>query len=84
MRCLHDAEKTRKYCCQRTEYLRRLYRQPQVLFLDEAFDQLDLARERDITEQLKSLDLAIVIVSHRPETVRAVNRVVQMGGAVRA
>ena len=69
---------------QRVLLARALYRQPQVLFLDEAFDQLDLARERDITEQLKSLDLAIVIVSHRPETVRAVNRVVQMGGAVQA
>lgn len=64
---------------QRVLLARALYRQPQVLFLDEAFDQLDLARERDITEQLKSLNLALVIVSHRPETVRTVNRVVQMG-----
>ena len=64
---------------QRVLLARALYRQPQVLFLDEAFDQLDLARERDITEQLKTLNLALVIVSHRPETVRTVNRVVQMG-----
>jgi ATP-binding cassette subfamily B protein RaxB len=64
---------------QRVLLARALYRQPQVLFLDEAFDQLDLARERDITQQLKSLSLALVIVSHRPETVRVVTRTVQMG-----
>jgi ATP-binding cassette subfamily B protein RaxB len=33
---------------------RALYRQPQILFLDETFDQLDLARERAITDGLKA------------------------------
>jgi ATP-binding cassette subfamily B protein RaxB len=63
---------------QRVLLARALYRRPQVLFLDEAFDQLDLARERDISDNLKTLGLALVIVSHRPETVRAVDRVVAM------
>ncbi|MBK9245454.1 MAG: peptidase domain-containing ABC transporter [Burkholderiales bacterium] len=65
---------------QRVLLARALYRKPQVLFLDEAFDQLDLAREREITERLKALDLSLVIVSHRPETVRAVDRTVRLGG----
>ncbi len=64
---------------QRVLLARALYRKPQVLFLDEAFDQLDLAREREITEQLKHLGLSLVIVSHRPETVRTVDRTVRLG-----
>jgi ATP-binding cassette subfamily B protein RaxB len=51
-----------------------------VLFLDEAFDQLDLAREQEISERLRKLGLAIVIVSHRPDTVRSVDRIVRLGG----
>lgn len=66
---------------QRVLLARALYRQPQVLFLDEAFDQLDLAREREITERLKTLGISLVIVSHRPETVREVDRLVRLGGA---
>ena len=66
---------------QRVLLARALYREPQVLFLDEAFDQLDLAREREITERLKALGLSLVIVSHRPETVRAVDRTVRLGGS---
>ena len=45
---------------------RALYRRPQILFLDETFDQLDLARERAITDGLRSTDIGLVIVSHRP------------------
>jgi len=64
---------------QRVLLARALYRRPEVLFLDEAFDQLDLAREREITERLKTLGMSMVIVSHRPETVRAVDRTVRLG-----
>jgi len=63
---------------QRILLARALYRRPQVLFLDEAFDQLDLAREQEISERLRRLGLGIVIVSHRPETVRKVDRIVRM------
>ena len=66
---------------QRVLLARALYRQPQMLFLDEAFDQLDLAREREITERLKALGICLVIVSHRPETVREVDRTVRLGPA---
>jgi len=58
---------------------RALYRQPQVLFLDETFDQLDLARERAITDGLRHTGIGLVIVSHRPETVGAVDRIVRLG-----
>jgi ATP-binding cassette subfamily B protein RaxB len=64
---------------QRVLLARALYRKPHIIFLDEAFDQLDLAREREITDRLKTLGVGIVIVSHRPETVRNVDRIVQVG-----
>jgi ATP-binding cassette subfamily B protein RaxB len=64
---------------QRILLARALYRGPQILFLDEAFDQLDLALESRITDQLRKLKLGVVIVSHRPETIRAVDRIVRLG-----
>ena len=67
---------------QRVLLARALYRKPHIVFLDEAFDQLDLARERDITERLKHWGVGLVIVSHRPETVRNVDRIVHVGGEV--
>jgi len=65
---------------QRILLARALYRGPQVLFLDEAFDQLDLALESRITDQLRRLKLGVVIVSHRPETIRQVDRIVRLAG----
>jgi len=64
---------------QRILLARALYRQPHVLFLDEAFDQLDLALEQQVTRQLRQLGIGLVIVSHRPETVRQVDRLVRLG-----
>ncbi len=66
---------------QRLLLARALYRQPEILFLDEAFDQLDLDREYEITDRLVELGLGVVIVSHRPDTVRRVDRVIDIGHA---
>jgi len=57
---------------------RALYRRPQILFLDETFDQLDLARERAITDGLRHTGIGLAIVSHRPDTVGAVDRIVRL------
>jgi ATP-binding cassette subfamily B protein RaxB len=64
---------------QRVLLARALYRKPHILFLDEAFDQLDLQMEAQVTEQLRKIGMGLVIVSHRPDTVRAVERVVRLG-----
>jgi len=64
---------------QRILLARALYRKPHILFLDEAFDQLDLSLEQQITERLRRAGLGVVIVSHRPDTVRSVDRIVQLG-----
>jgi ATP-binding cassette subfamily B protein RaxB len=65
---------------QRLLLARALYRRPEILFLDEAFDQLDLDREYEITDRLVQLGLGVVIVSHRPDTVRRVDRVIDISG----
>ncbi len=59
---------------QRVLLARALYRRPQVLFLDEAFDQLDVALERRISSSLRSVSLSLIVVSHRPETIEATIR----------
>jgi ATP-binding cassette subfamily B protein RaxB len=64
---------------QRVLLARALYRRPQVLFLDEAFDQLDVDRENRVMEQLSGPQVSIVIVSHRPESARAMQSVFELG-----
>jgi ATP-binding cassette subfamily B protein RaxB len=54
---------------QRVLLARALYRIPKILFLDEAFDQIDVALERRISTAIAERSVALVIVSHRPETV---------------
>ena len=56
---------------QRVLLARALYRIPKILFLDEAFDQIDVALERRISASIADNGLALIIVSHRPETVAA-------------
>ena len=63
---------------QRVLLARALYRRPQVLFLDEAFDQLDVALERQISGSLSRNDLSIVLVTHREETTAASGRQLHM------
>lgn len=63
---------------QRLLLARALYRQPEILFLDEAFDQLDLEREYEITDRLATLGVGMIIVTHRPDTVRRVDRVIEI------
>ena len=56
---------------QRVLLARALYRKPQVLFLDEAFDQLDVALERRISSGIASSAISLIIVSHRPDTIES-------------
>lgn len=63
---------------QRIILARALYRQPKLLFLDEATSHLDVACERTVNDAVKALSLTKVIVAHRPETIASADRALVM------
>lgn len=60
---------------QRVLLARALYRRPQVLFLDEAFDQLDIETESAIVANIGATNTSLVLVSHRPDSTANAGRV---------
>jgi ATP-binding cassette subfamily B protein RaxB len=60
---------------QRVVLARALYRRPRILFLDEATSHLDVAKEKLVSDAIRELQITRVIVAHRPETIRSVDRV---------
>lgn len=63
---------------QRLLLARALYRQPQILILDEATSHLDVKREHLITETLRHLQLTRIAIAHRPETIASAGRVLEL------
>ena len=63
---------------QRILLARALYREPRILFLDEATSHLDVVRERAVNEAVRKLNLTRVIVAHRSETIASADRVVKL------
>src|SRR3546814_1483255 len=63
---------------QRVILARALYREPQLLFLDEATSHLDVMKERLVNDAVRQLKLTKVIVAHRPETIASADRVLVM------
>ncbi|HEU0081237.1 MAG TPA: peptidase domain-containing ABC transporter, partial [Bradyrhizobium sp.] len=64
---------------QRVLIARALYRRPAILLLDEATSHLDVKREREVNEALRCVRATRVVIAHRPETIRAADRVIQIG-----
>jgi ATP-binding cassette, subfamily B, bacterial CvaB/MchF/RaxB len=60
---------------QRVLLARALYRDPQILFLDEGTAHLDIENERLINESLKRLNITRISVAHRPEISGGADRV---------
>ncbi len=65
---------------QRLLLARALYKKPSILFLDEATSHLDIAREKQVNEVVKSLKITRIIVAHRPETIASADRVIVLQG----
>ncbi len=63
---------------QRVLLARALYRRPRILVLDEATSHLDLGNERSVNEAVRAMRLTRVVVAHRPETIAAAERVVEL------
>jgi ATP-binding cassette subfamily B protein RaxB len=63
---------------QRILLARALYKQPKLLFLDEATSHLDVENEKNINQALKSLDITQIIIAHRIETIQMADRVIDL------
>lgn len=61
---------------QRVLLARALYRQPEILLLDEASSHLDIERERLINVAIRQMPVTRIIIAHRPETIRSADRVI--------
>ncbi len=60
---------------QRVLLARALYKQPRILFLDEATSHLDVALEQAVNHAVKQLEMTRIIIAHRPETIRSADRI---------
>ena len=63
---------------QRILLARALYKQPKILFLDEATSHLDGQNEKNINDSLRSLNMTQIIIAHRQETIRMADRVIDL------
>jgi ATP-binding cassette, subfamily B, bacterial CvaB/MchF/RaxB len=63
---------------QRVILARALYREPRILFMDEATSHLDVNNESVVNSHIQQLAITRVIVAHRPETVRSAGRVINL------
>lgn len=63
---------------QRIIIARALYREPKILFMDEATSNLDVQNEAQISEHISLLNVTRVIVAHRPETIAATERQIRL------
>jgi ATP-binding cassette, subfamily B, bacterial CvaB/MchF/RaxB len=63
---------------QRVLLARALYKRPRILLLDEATSHLDIKREAMVNAAIASLDMTRIIIAHRPETIGAAQRVLEI------
>ncbi len=63
---------------QRVLLARALYRRPKLLIMDEGTSALDVAIEREVGANVRSLGITRIIVAHRPETIRTADRVISL------
>lgn len=63
---------------QRLLLARALYRDPDMLFLDEGTANLDEAAEQEIGIVLKSMPMTKFVIAHRPELIRIADRILRM------
>ncbi len=63
---------------QRILLARALYREPRILFMDEATSHLDVAMEARVNSNVSALNITRVLVAHRPETVRTARRRIEL------
>jgi ATP-binding cassette subfamily B protein RaxB len=69
---------------QRIMLARALYRKPKLLVMDEGTAHLDVKLEKQINDNLKALAMTRIVAAHRPETLNAADRCIEISaGAIR-
>lgn len=63
---------------QRILLARAFYKQPKILFLDEATSHLDSTKENEVNAAIKSLNITRIIIAHRKETIAMADRVINL------
>lgn len=64
---------------QRILLARALYKNPKILFMDEATSFLDQKNEKEIVKTLKKLNITRVSIAHRQETINMASRIIKVG-----
>jgi ATP-binding cassette subfamily B protein RaxB len=63
---------------QRILIARALYKNPKILFLDEATSHLDVENEIKINKALKELNITQIMIAHRAESIKMADRVINL------
>ncbi|NRA60681.1 MAG: peptidase domain-containing ABC transporter [Psychrobium sp.] len=63
---------------QRVILARALYRNPKILFMDEATSHLDTTLENKINQAISRLKITRVIIAHRKETIASADREIKL------
>lgn len=63
---------------QRILLARALYRQPDILLLDEGTAHLDLDHEARVNQAISALGITRIVIAHRPDTIASATRVVRL------
>lgn len=64
---------------QRILLARAFYKQPKILFLDEATSSLDTENEKHINNVIKKMGITRISIAHRKETIEMHDRVIKLG-----
>lgn len=63
---------------QRLLIARALYRQPAILFMDEATSHLDADNEAQINQAIKALKITRIFIAHRQSTIASADRIITL------
>lgn len=63
---------------QRILLARALYKNPKILFMDEATSFLDQKNEKEIVKTLSELNITRISIAHRQETISMASRVIEL------
>ncbi len=63
---------------QRLVLARALYRNPAMLFLDEATSHLDVITERKVLQNINELNITVISVAHRPDVIDRADQIIRL------